>query len=395
MNVKKIIWIVPIIAHIFFIISLLYYKIKSYLSISFNSFYLLTINIISLSLFHLSIEIEFFGSNKLFKIIFSIIFFFSYIIRIKRILDFLSLSNILKLKNIKGKEKSKILYGKAYNSFEISSIILLVFLSATTIYISYIFQIIIKEKHINEIIPSIVSILLIYKILSSEMKKKIKKTYSIEILVFFLLFSNCILFNFNFPQKVIFLQKILLYLTEILFIIITSINCKFFSVNHIYKQNCLINKKLNSDFSLFINNDLCFQSFLSFIRKKEKDSELMILLKLYLDINSYTLKTSIEEKNKDAENIINYFNNNKQLINNINLIENFEKLEKKDNDGNMFNEIYKLIYTILNKKYEEYKKDTEYKKLSAFLDIIIYLDEHIFNRPFYLEYFQNEELEVI
>ena len=395
MNVKKIIWIVPIIAHIFFIISLLYYKIKSYLSISFNSFYLLTINIISLSLFHLSIEIEFFGSNKLFKIIFSIIFFFSYIIRIKRILDFISLSNILKLKNIKGKEKSKILYGKAYNSFEISSIILLVFLSATTIYISYIFQIIIKEKHINEIISAIVTILLIYKILSSEMKKKIKKTYSIEILVFFLLFSNCILSNFNFPQKVIFLQKILLYLTEILFIIITSINCKFFSVNHIYKQNCLINKKLNSDFSLFINNDLCFQSFLSFIRKKEKDSELMILLKLYLDINSYTLKTSIEEKNKDAENIINYFNNNKQLINNINLIENFEKLEKKDNDGNMFNEIYKLIYTILNKKYEEYKKDTEYKKLSAFLDIIIYLDEHIFNRPFYLEYFQNEELEVI
>ena len=395
MNVKKIIWIVPIIAHIFFIISLLYYKIKSYLSISFNSFYLLTINIISLSLFHFSIEIEFFGSNKLFKIIFSIIFFFSYIIRIKRILDFLSLSNILKLKNIKGKEKSKILYGKAYNSFEISSIILLVFLSATTIYISYIFQIIIKEKHINEIISSIVSILLIYKILSSEMKKKIKKTYSIEILVFFLLFSNCILFDFNFPQKVIFLQRILLYLTEILFIIITSINCKFFSINYIYKQNCLINKKLNSDFSLFINNDLCFHSFLSFIRKKEKDSELMVLLKLYLDINSYTLKTSIEEKNKEAENIINYFNNNKQLINNINLIENFEKLEKKDNDGNMFNEIYKLIYTILNKKYEEYKKDTEYKKLSAFLDIIIYLDEHIFNRPFYLEYFQNEELEVI
>ena len=227
------------------------------------------------------------------------------------------------------------------------------------------------------------------------MKKKLKKNYAIEILVFILLFTNFVLSEINLPHKVIIYQRLCMYLNEILYIILLSINCNFFSLNRIFKENCLINKKLNSDFSLFINNELCFYSFISFIRKNEANNELSILLKLYLDINSFTINSISKEKNNDAQNIINYINNNIQFINNKNLKEKLENIGNNINNENQFGEIYKIIYDILNEKYKEYKKDKEYKKLSAFLDLIFYLDEYVFIKPFYLDNYQNEELEII
>ena len=49
----------------------------------------------------------------------------------------------------------------------------------------------------------------------------------------------------------------------------------------------------------------------------------------------------------------------------------------------------------MNKKYEEYKKDGEYENISIFIDLICYLDEYIFSKQFYSEFYENEELEII
>ena len=385
---KKIIWIIPIIPQIFFLLALFYYKIKSYISINFNSFYLLIINIFSLLLFHLSFEIILLNSNKLFKLIFPMIFFFSYIIRIKRILDFLSLSKVLKSNKLKAKEKSKILYQKSSYSFELSYLIQLVIFSTIIIYISYIYKLAMNIKYIIEILSLIIIIFLIYKISTSDIKRKFKKSYSIEIIISYLLFSNCVISDMNFSQEILFYKKIVLYLTEIFYIILLLINCKICSSSHIFKQNCLINKKLNSDFGLFLNNDLYFHSFNNFIKR---DSEAVILLKLYLDINSYTISSSLNQKSNEEQNIISYINNNKQFINDKTLKELFEKIE----ETNKFDNIYNIIYTNLNRKFEEFKRNREYKKLCAFLDLIFYLDEFIFTKSFYTEYFENEQLDII
>ena len=392
MKVQKILWIVPIVPETFFMISLFYYKIRSYLSITFNSFYLLTMNILILLLFHSSIEFNIFGTIKINKLIFPIVFFFSYIIRIKRILDLLSLSDILKLKRIKGNVKSKLLYDKVYYCFELSYLIKLLVLSAIFIYLSYIYIITTNMKYIIESISFITIIFFIFKISKSDIKKKFKKSFSIELIIFYIIFSNLLFTESGLPQKFIIYQKYCFYLIEILYIIFLSINCKIFSQNHIFKKNCLINKKLNSDFSSFLNNELSFHSFMTFIGKNKNDSEILILLKLYLDINTYTINTSLNEKNKDADNIINYINSNKQFIKNQNLKEIFGKINDKKNEAEIFGEIYKYIYGILNKKFEEYKNYSEYKRLTAFLDLIIYLDEYIFAKAFYFDYFQNEQL---
>ena len=385
---KKMIWMIPIIPQIIFLLALFYYKIKSYLSINFNSFYLLIINIFSLLLFHLSFEIILLNSNKLFKLIFPMIFFFSYIIRIKRILDFLSLSKVLKSNKLKAKEKSKILYQKSSYSFELSYLIQLVIFSTIIIYISYIYKLAMNIKYIIEILSLIIIIFLIYKISTSDIKRKFKKSYSIEIIISYLLFSNCVISDMNFSQEILFYKKIVLYLTEIFYIILLLINCKICSSSHIFKQNCLINKKLNSDFGLFLNNDLCFHSFNNFIKR---DSEAVILLKLYLDINSYTISSSLNQKSNEEQNIVSYINNNKQFINDKTLKELFDKIE----DTNKFDNIYNIIYTNLNRKFEEFKRNREYKKLCAFLDLIFYLDEFIFTKSFYTEYFENEQLDII
>ena len=392
MKVQKILWIVPIVPETFFMISLFYYKIRSYLSITFNSFYLLTMNILILLLFHSSIEFNIFGTIKINKLIFPIVFFFSYIIRIKRILDLLSLSDILKLKRIKGNVKSKLLYDKVYYCFELSYLIKLLVLSAIFIYLSYIYIITTNMKYIIESISFITIIFFIFKISKSDIKKKFKKSFSIELIIFYIIFSNLLFIESGLPQKFVIYQKYCFYLIEILYIIFLSINCKIFSQNHIFKKNCLINKKLNSDFSSFLNNELSFHSFMTFIGKNKNDSEILILLKLYLDINTYTINTSLNEKNKDADNIINYINSNKQFIKNHNLKEIFGKINDKKNEAEIFGEIYKYIYGILNKKFEEYKNYSEYKRLTAFLDLIFYLDEYIFAKAFYFDYFQNEQL---
>ena len=391
---NKILWITPLVPKIFFLICLFYYKIKLFLIIAFNSYLLLMANIFSLLLFHLSLELKIFKPKELYNLIFSSLFIFSYIIRIKRILDFLSLSNIFKIGNIKDKEKSKILFEKTYYSSEFFYFIQLIFISSIYLLISYFYKKIIIIRYTTGLISLFFTIFFVFKILKSDMKKKLKKSYSCEIIIFFILSLNIILSYIKIPSKFILQQRILLYLLEILYITLLSINCEFFSLKQKLKQNCLLNKKLNSDLCIFLNNGLFFHSFNNYLNKN--DSESITLLKLYLDISIYSLNYKENEDNSQEEQkIIDYFNNNKQNIKNDNLKEKFENFCLNKNDKNILDEIYKIIYNILNKKFKEYKKDKEYEKVSTFFDLILYLDEYIFKESYYFQYFENQQLESI
>ena len=199
----------------------------------------------------------------------------------------------------------------------------------------------------------------------------------------------------NISKDKIIYQRILFYLIEIFYILLLSINCNIFSLNRMTKENCLINKKLNSELPLFLNNELCFHSFNTYLCKNPKNTESIILLKLYLDINIYTLITSQDDRAEKEENMINYIKNNKRSIINDNLKEIFENIELKKNEENIWNEIYKIIYSDLNKKFDEYKKDSEFGKLSVLFDLIFYLDEFIFTNNFYFENYENEQLQVL
>ena len=389
MDVKKTLWIIPIIPQIFFIISVLKNKIKGNLSGYFNSFYLLIINILTLILFHSSFELNILNLRQIFKFSFLIALFFSYLIRIKRILNILSLSYLLTEKNIKRKEKSKIIYEKAFISFEITYFIKIIFFSVLFILLYYFYKLNLTIIYIIIFISIFICLFLIVKIFKSEMKKRFKAMYSAEILIFFLLFINGFLLEVNLLKVPILYQKFCFYLLEFLYIIILSINCRLFSFDNKFKKNCLLNKKLNSDFSLFLNNELFFLSFISFIKKSDNATELQILLKLYLDLNSYTINSSLDKNNENAENIIQFINNNIRYIKNKNLKEKLNKEEKN------LEEIHRIVYNLLNKKYEEYKKDNEYKKISDFLDLIFYIDEYIFSKQFYMEFYESEELEII
>ena len=381
MDVKKTLWIIPIIPQIFFIISVLKNKIKGNLSVSFNSFYLIIINILTLILFHSSFELNILNLRQIFKFSFLIALFFSYVIRIKRILNILSLSYLLTEKNIKRKEKSKIIYEKAFISFEITYFIKIIFFSVLFILLYYFYKLNLTIIYIIIFISIFICLFLIVKIFKSEMKKRFKAMYSAEILIFFLLFINGFLLEVNLLKVPILYQKFCFYLLEFLYIIILSINCRLFSFDNKFKKNCLINKKLNSDFSLFLNNELFFLSFISFIKKSDNATELQILLKLYLDLNSYTINSSLDKNNENAENIIQFINNHILYIKNQNLKEKLNKEEKN------LEEIHRIVYNLLNKKYEEYKKDNEYKKISDFLDLIFYIDEYIFSKQFYIEFY--------
>ena len=295
MDVKKTLWIIPIIPQIFFIISVLKNKIKGNLSVSFNSFYLIIINILTLILFHSSFELNILNLRQIFKFSFLIALFFSYVIRIKRILNILSLSYLLTEKNIKRKEKSKIIYEKAFISFEITYFIKIIFFSVLFILLYYFYKLNLTIIYIIIFISIFICLFLIVKIFKSEMKKRFKAMYSAEILIFFLLFINGFLLEVNLLKVPILYQKFCFYLLEFLYIIILSINCRLFSFDNKFKKNCLLNKKLNSDFSLFLNNELFFLSFISFIKKSDNTTELQILLKLYLDLNRYTINSSLDK----------------------------------------------------------------------------------------------------
>ena len=218
---------------------------------------------------------------------------------------------------------------------------------------------------IIEIISLLIALILIGKITKTEIKKKFKIYYNSEILVFLFLFSYMnISSEINISQKYIIYQRILFYLMEMLYILLLSISCRIFSLNKMCKENCLINKKLNSELSLFLNNELCFHSFNIYLGKNQKKSEYIILLKLYFDINIYTLISSKDDKSEKEENMIKYINNNRHLITNNKLKQIFENIDNKKNEQNIWSEIYKIIYEELNKIFGLYKTDSEYKKLT-------------------------------
>ena len=377
-----------------FLFSIIYYKMIGLYKVSFNSFNLLVFNISSLFLFYCLFLIPSLTSaQNLYIIIALIVFIFSYILRITRILNCLSLSKIIKSNIIE--DKSKALYSKSYYSFESFYLTIFIISSLSVFMLFYHLQEIKEEKYLLFIISIIAFILFFLKISLSDITLKLKKNYLIEIISWIIYVSNIIFISTNITLY----QLIFSFFIDFIFLIMLIINCGIFSKKKIYENDFIANNKLKNDFYLFFNNELCFHAFKSYLDKNNSDA--IILMKLYIDINRYKMKCSLDGDANDAISIINYYDSNKDLIKDLKLKEQLtnimEMKRQMNNDNklknNMFDEILNIINNILSDIFKEFKKRKEFEKLFSLLDLIYFLDEYIFIESFYFDYINNEELQ--
>ena len=174
MDITKIIFLISLMIKLLLLITIIYYKLRGLYKISFNSFYLLIINISSLFLFHCIFLIPSLSSDQnLYIIIALIVFIFSYILRIIRIFDCLSLSKIIKSSKIE--DKSKALYSKSYYSFESFYLTIFIISSLSIFMLFYHLKEIKEEKYVLFIISIIAFILFCIKIALSDIILKLKK----------------------------------------------------------------------------------------------------------------------------------------------------------------------------------------------------------------------------
>ena len=394
MDITKIIFRISLMIKLFLLITIIYYKLRGLYKISFNSFYLLIFNISSLFLFHCIFLIPSLSSDQnLYIIIALIVFIFSYILRIIRIFDCLSLSKIIKSSKIE--DKSKALYSKSYYSFESFYLTIFIISSLSIFMLFYHLREIKEEKYVLFIISIIAFILFCIKIALSDIILKLKKNYLIEIISWIIYVSNILFIS----AYIKFYQLIFTFFIDFIFLIMLCINCGIFSKKKIYEKDFIANNKLKNDFYLFFNNELCFHVFKSYLDKNKSDA--IIILKLYIDINRYKIKCSLDGDSNDAISIINYYDSNKDLIKDLKLkekINNIMEMKRQmmnDNkfENNMFDEILNIINNNLNDVFKVFKKKKEFEKLFSLLDLIHFLDEYIFVESFYFDYINNEELQ--
>ena len=396
MKFQQILCYISLISESLIIISLFFSKLKKNYKISFNSFYLSIFNISSLILFHLIILLPFLSSEIFYSLIALVIFIFSYILRIKRLLDCISLSKIIK--SLKIKNKSKILYEKSNYSNETIYFLLFIILTISSLSLFYYLKQTIIEKYIILVSSLIILLFFCFKICISDILNKFKKNYIFEIIFSSLLYiSFSLLFEPNLGSYTTLYISLANFIIEILYLMCLCLNCGIFYAKKILAKDFVVNEKLKKNFYLFFNNELCLYVFNLYLDENESNSK--IYMKLYIDINKYNMKFNLDGNTDDAKNIINFFDTNKELINNTKLNEKFVNINGLINENkfekNMFDEILTILNNYLNKKFESFKKTKEYNKLFSLLDLIYFLDEYIFVESFYFDYYNNEQLQSI
>lgn len=396
MKFQQILCYISLISESLIIISLFFSKLKKNYKISFNSFYLSIFNISSLILFHLIILLPFLSSEIFYSLIALVIFIFSYMLRIKRLLDCISLSKIIK--SLKIKNKSKILYEKSNYSNETIYFLLFIILTISSLSLFYYLKQTIIEKYIILVSSLIILLFFCFKICISDILNKFKKNYIFEIIFSSLLYiSFSLLFEPNLGSYTTLYISLANFIIEILYLMCLCLNCGIFYAKKILAKDFVVNEKLKKNFYLFFNNELCLYVFNLYLDENESNSK--IYMKLYIDINKYNMKFNLDGNTDDAKNIINFFDTNKELINNTKLNEKFVNINGLINENkfekNMFDEILTILNNYLNKKFESFKKTKEYNKLFSLLDLIYFLDEYIFVESFYFDYYNNEQLQSI
>ena len=394
MEIRKVSSCVSLMLQFLLLFSIIYYKFRGLYKVSFNSFYLIIFNISSLILFHCVYLFSSLSSEQnLYIMIALIVFICSYIMRIMRIIDCLSLSKIIKSNKIE--DKSKELYSKSHYSFESLYFTIFIISYLSIFLLFHQLQEIKEEKYVLFIISLIAFIYFCFNISLSDITLKLKKNYLIEIFSWIIYVSNIIFISTNLSLY----QNISTFIIDFIFLIMLSINCGIFSKTKIYEKDFIANNKLKNDFYLFFNNELCFHVFKSYLDKNKSDA--IILLKLYIDINKYKMKFSLDGEANDAFSIISDYDSNKDLIKDLELKERInniieikrQMINENKFENNMFDEILNIINNILNDIFKEFKEKKEFEKLFSLLDLIHFLDEYIFVESFYFDYINNEELQ--
>jgi hypothetical protein len=205
--------------------------------------------------------------------------------------------------------------------------------------------------------------------------------YIVEILISAFYFSF-VVSNKNMTQ----------YIFKILFIIILSINCFPIFNGDKAMKDFIVDEKLKSDFELFLNHELCIYAFNNYLFEQYKYYG-EFLIKLYFDIVKHKLKFALNGVSNDIKEIYLLCKDNIHLVSDKmlkNKLKDIIDIGQITNDE--LNEIYKINYDILYKKFEDFKKTRDFDNLFSFLDLIIFLDEYIFKEPLYFDYTNNEEL---
>ena len=393
-----------------------YYKKRNHCFIKFNSYIISLIMLFSLNM--INIILIFSDKDHIVKLsypkffvllynILSITFFFSFILRMGKIIQSVNLTyNLMN----SSRKKASLFYSKRFSLMEnfylkIFGFILIIF---TIIYfikfynnkdnynfIPYLTEIpgelseekigILKFNAWIIFFKSIIIITILYNLIFlTSLKKKIKLILCFENL-FYLLYFQLIYLTNIFSSKSTLFPHLVFYFFEFFEIILLIILPLYINRKDTLLISTLFNPKLISDFYLFVSDEICYYSFSNYLNNSEIDK---FLLQLYIEIMKFKFKYSLEADYNnvvfEAKQIYNkYFGKdsnaknflNKDLLNNVR--KSCEMINKGQCNYEMFDGLLVNVYDILREKFYGFQKTDEYKILVKNINMNSYIQYKI------------------
>ena len=393
---------------------------KDYCFIKFNSYILLLIMMISLSLINIILiysdeeHMDTINYPRLIIFIYNVLssaFFISFSLRVTKIIQSINLTNKL---TINTKKKASIFYSKRYSLMDNFYFKLFCFL-LIIIFIILFIKFFNNIEHYNFIpflttipghitsekisllkfnvwiifVKSFILITILYHVLTlTNVKRNIKIILSLQNLIYLLYFQFIFLANMFTSSQTTF-PHIIFYIFEIIQILLVVIYTLFTNKNDNMKITTLFNPKLVSDFYLFVSDEICYYSFSNYLNNSEVDK---FLLYLYIEIMKFKFKYSLEaEYNNvvyEAKKIYNkYFGEsskankylNPDILNNVR--KSCEMIDKGQCSYEMFDDLLVNVFEMLKDKFDEFKNTEEYKLLVQNLNMNSYIQYKILDIP--------------
>ena len=393
---------------------------KQYCFIKFNSYILLLIMIISLSLMNIILifsddeHINSINYPKIIIFLYNILssaFFISFSLRLTKIIQSINLTNKLIINN---KKKASIFYSKRYslmdNFYSKLFCFLLIIVSIISfikfynnvehyVFIPFLTKIpgeLTSEKisllKFNEWIiffKSFIIITLLYHVLTlTNVKRNIKIILSLQNMVYLLYFQLIFFANIYTEYKTTF-PHIIFYFFEVIQIFIIVIYTLINNKNDKMLITTIFNPKLVADFYLFVSDEICYYSFSNYLNNSEVDK---FLLYLYIEIMKFKFKYSLEaEYNNvvyEAKKIYNkYFGEsskankylNQEILNNVR--KSCEMIDKGQCSYEMFDGLLVNVFEMLKDKFDEFQSTEEYRLLVQNLNMNSYIQYKILDIP--------------
>ena len=212
---------------------------------------------------------------------------------------------------------------------------------------------------------------------------QLKQQLGLEVLACFciwFIYSNIIsIFDLSFDLD----NDIYIYISLgfcYLFLIFNAILPIIISFSYRYSTSYSFTPKLMNNFYLFLSNETCFNKFKLYLF--EKNQNLLVLLKLYVEIMNYKFGFKLQINNEqgflEALDLKNEFfgdNNIAHLSEDVflKIKEECKILDNNNFNEGMFDEALKYCFTELGKLFNEYRKTDDFKQLYKDLFLTTYI----------------------